>query len=84
MENLKVAFDIMPDGKSPPFYYTKADGHLIFDLRMTLERKSRWMAIKLPKLSGQYLQVYVLLREIIRIALTYAALNDIPVFSSDI
>ena len=23
MDNLKVAFDIMLDGKSPPFYYTK-------------------------------------------------------------
>ena len=42
-KHLKVAFDIMPDGKSPPVNYTKASGNLIFDTRMTLERKSIWV-----------------------------------------
>ena len=35
-ENLKVAFDIMPDGKSLPVHYTKASGNFIFDVRMML------------------------------------------------
>ena len=43
MDHLKVAFDIMPDGKSPPVNYTKESGNLIFNTRMTLERKSRWV-----------------------------------------
>ena len=43
MENLKVAFDILPDGRRVPVGYTKASGHLVFDVRMTLERKARWV-----------------------------------------
>ena len=39
MENLKVAFDVLEDGAKIPVGYTKASGHLIFDNRMTLERK---------------------------------------------
>ena len=56
MANLKVAFDILPNGKLIPHGYTKASGHLVFDVRMTLERKLR-MAIKLLSLSSQHLQV---------------------------
>ena len=43
MDNLKVAFDILPDGKSTPFYYTKTSGNLIFDVTMVLKRKDRWV-----------------------------------------
>ena len=31
----------MPDGKSTPVQYTEASGNLIFDVRMTMERKVR-------------------------------------------
>ena len=41
MENLKVAFDILPEGKLPPLTYRKASSYIIFDVRMTLERKAR-------------------------------------------
>ena len=40
MTNLQVAFDILPNGQSMPRGYTKASGHLVFDVRMTLERKA--------------------------------------------
>ena len=43
MGNLKVAFDILPKEQPPPSGYTKASGHLVFDVRMTLERKARWV-----------------------------------------
>ena len=43
MENLKVAFDIMEDGAKITVGYTKASGHLVFDVRVTLERKARWV-----------------------------------------
>jgi hypothetical protein len=43
MQNLKVAFDILPEGSSPPVGYSKSSGHIIFDVRMTLERKVRWV-----------------------------------------
>ena len=59
-ENLKVEFYIKPDGKSPPVHYTKASGNLIFGMRITLERKARWVkyGIKILNMSGQTLQVY--------------------------
>ena len=43
MENLKVAFDILPEGQHPPPTYRKASGHIIFDVRMTLEQTARWV-----------------------------------------
>ena len=39
MEKLKVAFDIIPDGKYPLDHYTKSSGHLIFCVRMTRKRR---------------------------------------------
>ena len=85
MDNLKVDFAIMPDGKYPPVHYTKANGHFIFDVRMTLELKTRWVKDihKNPQYEWSTLAGVVSL-EIIRISLTYAALNDLPVFGSDI
>ena len=43
MENLKFVFDILEDGSKIPVGYNKASGHLVFDVRMTLERKARWV-----------------------------------------
>ena len=43
MENLKIAFDILEDGAKVPVGYHKASGHLVFGVRMTLERKARWV-----------------------------------------
>ena len=43
MVNIKVAFDIKPEGSRPPVNYNLATGHLIFDGRITLERKARWV-----------------------------------------
>ena len=39
--NLKVAFDILEDNENLPVVWTKASGHHIFNVRMTLERKAR-------------------------------------------
>lgn len=43
MENLSVVFEVLPEGSRPPPGYTKSSGHIIFDVRMTLERKTRWV-----------------------------------------
>ena len=85
MENLKVAFDIMPDGKYPPVHHTKSSGHLICDVRMMLELKSRWVKDG-PKTPQPEWSTFagVLSREIIRITLTYAALNYIPIFVANV
>ena len=38
-----MAFDILHHGKSTPVHYCKESGNLIFDVRMKLERKARWV-----------------------------------------
>ena len=42
MENIKVDFDILEDGAKIPVVHDKASSQLVFDPRMTLERKARW------------------------------------------
>jgi hypothetical protein len=85
MENLKVAFDILPHGQKAPVGYTKSSGHLVFEVRMTLERKARWVKdghrTKNPENSTY---AGVVSRESVRIALLYAALHDLPVCACDI
>ena len=85
MENLKVAFDILDEGSKPPPGYKAASGHLVFDVRMTLERKARWVkdGHKTPEPEWSTF-AGVVSRESVRIALTYSALNDLPVCAADI
>ena len=85
MENLKVAFDILERGQAPPPGYKKASGHIIFDVRMTLERKARWVkdGHKTPQ-PDNCTYAGVVSRESVRIALTSAALNGLPVCACDI
>ena len=85
MENLKVAFDILPEGSKPPPGYKPSSGHLVFDVRMTLERKARWVkdGHKTPE-PEESTYAGVVSRESVRIAFTYAALNDLPICAADI
>ena len=87
MKNLKVAFDITPDGKEPPSGYTKASGHMVFDVRMTHERKAKWIKDEDGhRTPGPSWPTYagVVSRESVRIGLTYAALNGLAVCGADI
>ena len=85
MSNLKVAFDIMEDSESLPPGWSKASGHLVFDVRMTLERKARWVkdGHRTPEPDNST-YAGVVSRESVRIALTYAALNNLDVCACDI
>ena len=85
MENLKVDFDILTDGKYHLFQYNKANRNLIFDARMKLERKSR--RIKDGHKTHQPEQstfAGVVSHKRIIIDLTYTALNKLTVFGYDI
>ena len=85
MGNLKVAFDILTEGSKPPKGYTPASGHLVFDVRMTLERKARWVKDGHKTADPEWSTFAgVVSRESVRIALTYAALNGLPVCAADI
>ena len=43
MNNISCAFDFPADGKAP-VGFQKIDCHMIFDVKMTLERKARYVA----------------------------------------
>ena len=85
MGNLKVAFDIRHKEPKPPPGFEKASGHLVFDVRMTLERKARWVkdGHRTPE-PENCTYAGVVSRESIRIALVYASLNGLSVFGADI
>ena len=85
MDNLKVAFDIKPEGSRPPVNYILATGHLIFDVRIMLERKARWVqdGHKTPILEWSTFDG-VVSRESVHIAFIYTALNGLPVCPYDI
>ena len=85
MSNVMVAFDILEGHESVPPGYTRATCHIIFDVKMDFTRKARYVkdGHRTPDPEGS---VYagVVSRESVRIALTYAALNDIDITAADI
>ena len=84
MNNLQVAFDILEDRRSLPPGYTKSSGHIIFDVRMTLERKTRWVKDgHKTRNPDNCTYAGVVSRESVRIALTTAALNGMKVCACD-
>ena len=86
MGNLIVAFDIIDDDEHlPPGGYTKTGCHMVFDVRMTLERKARWVkdGHRTPE-PQQSTFAGVVSRESVRIAFTYAALMGLEVCACDI
>ena len=43
MKNVGVAFDVLEDHQRVPVGWTKASGHLIWDVKMDFTRKARWV-----------------------------------------
>ena len=85
MYNVGVAVEILEDGKTAPAGYTKVSGHLIWSVKMDFTRKARWVldGHKTPDPVGSK-YAGVVSRESVRIAFTYAALNDLDVCMADI
>jgi len=85
MANLKVTFDILDNSESLPPGWSRPSGHMVFDVRMTLERKARWVkdGHRTPEPDNST-YAGVVSRESVRIALTYAALNSLDVCACDI
>jgi hypothetical protein len=85
MYNVGVAFEILEEGAKAPAGWSKVTGHLVFDVKMDFTRKARWVldGHKTPDIVGST-YAGVVSRESIRIAFTYAALNDLDIFAADI
>ena len=80
-----LPFEFKHHGYKPSPDWIETSGHLIWDVKMDFTRKARWVKdghktvdIVSSNFAGGVSQ------ESVRIALTYAALNDIPVVATDI
>ena len=85
MANVKVAFKFLNEGAPPPPGYTPIKCFIIFDVKMDLTRKARFVAgghLTDPPTSMTYASVVS--RESVRIALLLAALNQLNILSGDI
>ena len=85
MSNVGVAFKIIETGESPPPGFTKASGHIVFDVRMSFQRKS-WLVKDGHCTPDPDMSSYsgVVSRDSIRILLTHAALYGVPVMAADV
>ena len=85
MSNVAVAFEISEEGKAPYVGWTKSGGHLVFDFKMYFIRKAQWVKDGRKTSDPDYSTFTgVVSRDSVRIALKYAALNNIQVMSADI
>ena len=85
MGNSRIAFEVLEEGVRPPVGYTGIACHLIFDVKMDLTRKARYIAgghFTDPPSSMTYASVVG--REIVRIAFLPVTLNDLKVLAGDI
>ena len=85
MHEVGVAFEILDGNRVAPVGWRKVTGHLVFDAKMDFTRKARWVldGHKTPSPIGSTYAGAVS-RESVRIAFTYAALNDVDIFAADI
>ena len=86
IKNVKIAFELLQEGESPPPGSRKIPYHFVFDVRFDLTRKARLVAgghrnKDIPQHS-RYSSVAS--RDSVRIGLLIAALNNLSVASTDI
>ena len=85
MTNASVAFDILPKNKRPNPGYKFIRCHMIFDIKVDLTRKARFVAGgHLTECSKELSYSTVVSRDSIRILLLVASLNGLNVLSTDI
>ena len=85
MTEVGVAFEVLEENMRAPIGWSKVTGHLVWDVKMDFTRKARWVldGHRTPNPIGSTYAGFVS-RDSIRIAFTYAALNDVDVFAADI
>ena len=85
MTNVKIAFRFLDKNGRPPPGYKQIRCHIIFDVKMDLTHKARFVAgghLTDPPTSMTYASVVS--RETVRIAFLLAALNDLEILAGDI
>ena len=85
MHNVSIAFEIIPTGAPVPVGWKKSSGHIIWDVTMEFTQNDLWDQYGHhtpdPKDSSY---VGVVSRDSVRIALTYAPLNDVDMTAAEI
>ena len=85
MQDVSVAFEILPTGAPVPVGWKNSSGHLILYVKMDFTQKARWVKdghrTPEPKESNF---ASVVSRESVIFALTYVDLNYVDVTASDI
>ncbi len=86
MKEVRIAFNILPDGHVAPIGYQKIPCHMIFDVKMEdFRRKARLVAGgHRTEAPATLTYASVVSRETVRLALTIAALNDFEVKVGDV
>ena len=85
MTNIKIAFKFIDDGIPPPPGYNQTHCFIIFDIKIDLTRKARFIAgghITNPPTFMTY--AIVVSRDRVRIAFLLAALNNLEILAGDI
>ncbi len=81
MSEVRIAFNILPDGGSAPIGYQKIPCHMIFEVKMEdFRQKARLVAGgHLTEAPATITYASVVSRETVHLALTFASLNDLEV-----
>jgi len=85
MFNMLVAVKTLENGEFVPVGYKQSSGHIILDIKIVITQEVRWVKYehKTPEPdTSNY--TGVVSRESIRIALSYATLNDVNLPAADI
>lgn len=85
MKNVMIAFEF-DDDDVIPVGHSELTVHMVFDVKITLQRKARLVADghKVPEVPKENTFLSVPTRDSIRLFFTLAALNDLDVLSADI
>ena len=85
MANSRIVFEVLEEGESAPVGYTQITCHLIFDMKMDLTRKARYITgghLIDPPSPMTYASVVG--KETVRIAFLIVSLNDLKILAGDI
>jgi hypothetical protein len=86
MREVRIAFNILPDGHSAPIGYQKIPCHMIFDMKM----EDFWQKARLvagghwTKAPATITYASMVSHETVRLALTFASLNELKVKMGDV
>jgi hypothetical protein len=85
MKNSCITFELKERGEKAPVGYTQITCHLVFDLKLDMKRKARYVAGgHLTDVSTYMTYSSVVSRDTVRIGFLMAALNNLDILAGDI